>query len=290
MLKSVIRSFLSRSPHFIKEISLKFDRRLISCVGEGYKTVTNDFLDRYVIYVDSSYPIERAIFLGNYEKDHIEIIRKLIQKGGVVVDVGANVGALTIALADTVENGEVHAFEPGPSNFERLENNILANPKLKAIVKLNNYGVGEKNGRLIWREFSHMPGNAGFHVPDGSWSARQSVECPIITLDEYFGDRTDVTFIKIDTEGYEYNVLCGALDLIKRCRPVMSVETLPVYREMAGKDYFNRIKSLLEKETYRLFRHDRGKIFPATSYEFSVDTLCIPEEKTILHSHLFGGA
>ena len=132
------------------------------------------------------------------------------------LDIGAHIGAVSVYLARRFE--QVVAFEPVPATFEFLLRNTA---ELRNVRPLN-VAVGENVGEVY---FSHYPKHGQLsHIatrPDevetvkiGPISAR--------TIDSF--DLTDVSFIKIDVEGYELPALKGAEDTIKRCRPMILVE------------------------------------------------------------------
>jgi FkbM family methyltransferase len=121
-----------------------------------------------------------------------------------VVDVGGNIGIYTRYFAGlTEQTGRVHSFEPGPTNFEHLKENTsgLGN------VSLNHAAVGERNG--VIKLFISDELNVDHRTFD-SGDGRKSVDVPVVTLDDYFAPGERVDFIKIDVQGYEWNVLQGA--------------------------------------------------------------------------------
>jgi hypothetical protein len=82
------------------------------------------------MYVDSS-DIGVAPFLlewGFYEKYETALFKRLVKKGMVVVDIGANIGYYTLLAAHLVgDKGKVFAFEPDPNNYDLLCKNIEVN-------------------------------------------------------------------------------------------------------------------------------------------------------------------
>jgi FkbM family methyltransferase len=101
----------------------------------------------------------------------------------------------------------VHSFEPGPINFEHLKKNTM---QLNNVV-LNHAAVGERNG--VIQLFISDELNVDHRTFD-SGDGRKSIDVPVIALDSYFQPGQRVDFIKIDVQGYEWNVLQGAKRLI----------------------------------------------------------------------------
>jgi len=265
----------------LSHLLVALNRRFISYVGNDFETVTDSYRGKFTVFINSKYLIERRIFIDKYESENLELMNNIISPGDVVFDVGANVGAITLPLAESVgPTGQVHAFEPGIPIFDRLTKNIRHNQSVSARIFPNHVGISKNEGELIWREFAHMPGNAGFHEPNGNWKPSSSYRVPVTTLDAYVARNglEHVNFIKIDTEGFEPMVLAGACETMRRFRPVLMVETLQEYQEMSGPDYFRRIEVILYPLSYALFKCN-GRLVPASPENHSQDTLCIPAEK-----------
>lgn len=244
--------------------------------------VYDKYYGKYKVNISKKYCIEVAMNVGPYEPEHQRVMRSAIREGDVAFDIGANAGALTIVLADLVgPHGRVHSFEPGPHIFKRLHANINLNQELIDRVVLNNCGVGPQKGDFVWYEFSHMLGNAGFHKPDGSWSAAVSEAVPVIVLDDYVKENgiENLSFIKIDTENFEYPILLGARATLEHKRPIMTVETLPQLHELEASENFRRIQVLLHDHSYTTLQWVGGQLMPATPQSFSLDTIAVPSEK-----------
>ena len=164
--------------------------------------------------------IGRSIKLyGEWAAEEIWLLGPYLDPGDVVIDVGANIGTHTVALAKRVgPAGAVHAFEPQRLSFQLL----CANAALNGLTNVHCYqqGVGA------------APGTARVPLPDlergsnvGRFALGQAQEgeaVPVVTLDSL--DLPAVKLIKIDVEGMEADVVRGARALISRTYPVLFVE------------------------------------------------------------------
>ena len=131
--------------------------------------------------------------------------------GQTVIDVGACLGDTTVPLAEIVgTEGRVFAFEPNPEPFACLCYNTRNYPQVKCLP----YALGDRNGTVTLTSQKNI--GASFIVENGD------VIAPMVRLDQL--DIQGVRFIKIDVEGYELNVLKGALQTIEH-RPKLYVET-----------------------------------------------------------------
>lgn len=137
------------------------------------------------------------------------LLRQLIQPGMTIIDVGANIGIYTRFFSKlTGKSGCIHAFEPAPSNFKRLKENVghLAN------VSLNNTAIGNRSGVIqLYISDELNVDHRTFDSGDG----RNEIDVPVVSLDEYFALGQHVDLIKIDVQGYELSVLQGAKRVLK---------------------------------------------------------------------------
>jgi FkbM family methyltransferase len=142
---------------------------------------------------------------GNFETDETEIFLKHLQKASACIDVGANIGLYTCLAASLGKH--VIAIEPLPANLTVLYYNLLSNDFHD--VEIFPVGLSGKAG--IKRLFggntgaSFLPGWAGA-------SDKSSKIVPVSALDLIVSTRFDgqPILIKIDVEGFEYEVLSGA--------------------------------------------------------------------------------
>ena len=214
LFRKVVKSLTGRGLH-----RLPLARRLVSFLYRWLapKGIILIKVGEHKMYVDSrDVTISRILLTaGSWERGTTRLFEDIIQKGMVVLDVGANIGYFTLIAAKLVgEEGKVFAFEPEPYNFDLLARNL----------KLNGYhhvipiqkAISDKNGRATlfldktqWGQHSLSRGN----VTNFSGN---SVEVEVQTLDDFlkdFGHRVD--FAKIDVQGAESAVIQGMRQIIK---------------------------------------------------------------------------
>lgn len=171
----------------------------------------------------------------------------------VVIDVGANVGDYARAVL-TSTSAQVHCFEPQPAVAEVLRSN-LAHFGERAVVVAS--GVGSEVGRLALHYNPDSSELASFSEEVnkiGYVDNAQSVEVPVTTLDEYVvrAALQRVDFIKIDTEGYEREVLLGAERLIRELRPSMIQVEFNWHHLLRGTTMYGLAQLLPGYELYQL--------------------------------------
>lgn len=145
---------------------------------------------------------------GDLWRDTYELGRIPFQKDDVVVDIGANVGMVSIYLALKNPHIEIYAYEPVPENFQNLTQNLLLNDVKN--VKPFNLAVGAVRGTLPM--IAHMKSNTGgatsylrnMHLPE-----HQNFLVRVTTLNEVFETHPILRcrLLKIDAEGAEYDIL-----------------------------------------------------------------------------------
>jgi FkbM family methyltransferase len=164
--------------------------------------------------------IDVALYLEQYELDVSAALERYSVPGMSVLDIGANIGAHTLALARLVtQAGAVYAFEPTDFAFEKLTRNLSLNdvPQIRAIkAALSDHNAerqdiayrsswrtsGGRNDRITRVDFVRLD----------DWCARNGV--------------FRVGLIKIDIDGNEFPALAGAMQLIERSRPVIVMEAV----------------------------------------------------------------
>ena len=127
----------------------------------------------------------------------------------VVIDVGAHFGFFTILMADLVgSNGQVHSFEPIPSTLKVLKKNADSFQN----IQINNEAVWRNSDQLYLNDYG-LNASAFNSYRDSrglSNKEKKRVKVNAINLDEYIKNKNiSPTFIKIDSESTEYEVLEG---------------------------------------------------------------------------------
>jgi len=161
-------------------------------------------LDRLVYLLFNKWGI-----LGRQDRDLFSLI---IKPGMNIVDVGANIGLLSMAFARLAgSDGHVFAFEPEPELFATLELNCRNNGFEN--ISCFNMALGAKSGTsLLFQSDLHLGDNRMF---GSEKSSRKKIEVPIARLDDIIKHQ-HIDFIKIDVQGYEMEVLKGMERLIGR--------------------------------------------------------------------------
>ncbi len=239
------------------------------------------YLGDLTVNIDTSFPIERLMLAGFYDRASCQTIKALVRPGDVCVDVGANIGALTLLMAKLVgSTGMVIAVEPGPMTYARLRANLAHNPALAQRVQAVQVGLSDRPGVLYWHEDPAAPGNA-------SLAASGETRVEVTTFDDLVARHCPdarIRFIKIDVEGMELEVIRGAMNAIRTHRPVVLYESIEEFRQRRGFDVFAEIRQLFLGLDYQFYGRDAsGVIHPLVDLPaLPNDTIAVPLERVAL--------
>ncbi len=187
---------------------------------------------RYAVPRTSAHRRAASLILDGkvYEPDTIELIRRECGQGDVV-HAGTFFGDFLPGLSSALAPGaRIYAFEPNPDNYEcarttlelnRIDNVVLewlglgAEPGTSELLTVNAEGVSRGGSSRIVRDGEELTGQT------------VTVEVPIDSIDSRVpADRT-LSVLQLDVEGHEQTALEGALATIRRCRPLIVLESVP---------------------------------------------------------------
>ena len=176
-----------------------------------------------------------------------------------VIDVGGHVGQTALRFADAFPAARVVTFEPDPENFVTLQRNVANTPRIRAV----NAAVGRQStvstlhrnrGSQTHSLLGVAEGAQQYVISTDLLERAGDVDVDVVSLDAFLAsagnERPDV--VKVDTQGYELEVLGGAGELLAmRPAPLLYVEVsfVPQY---AGQPLFTEVYSFLFERGFRL--------------------------------------
>jgi FkbM family methyltransferase len=173
--------------------------------------------------------VSRAVYVsGVYEPCTASVLRRVLHDGATFVDVGANVGLLSMLASRWIgPRGTVIAFEPSQRECSRLRHHLDRNSL--GNVRVLKAAAGRKRGTAVLRvaDARHTGLNTlqeQFVYPEVKEA--YSEEVPVLAIDDAVREHNleKVHVIKIDVEGGEHHVVAGARQTIARDRPTMLIE------------------------------------------------------------------
>ncbi len=219
-----------------------------------------------VVVPDSLHLITPYVLMEQQDwfEDEIKFLRRLLQPGQKVIDIGANYGVYTLSMARTVgPRGCVWAFEPASDTALLLAEGIAAN--CFAQVVLDRSAVSGTCGTAQLSLNPHAESNALAPVKD-STGATETV--PLVTLDHCLEqyDWREIDFLKIDAEGEESNILQGGRRFFAKLSPLVQ------YEIKAGDDPHMELVQAFEVLGYRSFR-----LVPTLDLLVPFDAAAVPD-------------
>lgn len=177
---------------------------------------------RFLANPNDTYIGRALIEYGEFSELESQVILQLLPSGGTAVEVGANVGAHTVALARQAgPGGRIYAFEPQPVIFQ----NLCANLALNGLTNVypHNQACGAEASRMRFPDINYaVSGNFGGVSLEMLPDVQTGMMIDIVPLDALGLPRCDL--LKIDAEGMEHPVIEGAQKLIETCSPILYVE------------------------------------------------------------------
>lgn len=177
--------------------------------------------------------VQEVIYHTHFAEWHqslLQVFGPHVLPGAIVVDVGANLGLTTLVFSELAgARGCVHSFEPASFMHAKLaalvERNRLAN------VRTHQQACG-RHRETLSLTIPASSGNASLRPNrDIVEVTRLTEEVEVLPLDEALPALSRLDFLKIDTEGFEIDVLMGAENTIRKHRPVIYIELSAEYHE-----------------------------------------------------------
>jgi FkbM family methyltransferase len=195
--------------------------------------------------------LQRLAVADSYEPETLIALRRYATD--TVIDIGAHEGLVSLWLAQTARI--VLACEPNPANVTRLRANAALNPQLRILVVAA--AMGATNGEVTFHVIEDGAAN-GSVLAFAYAVVAERIQVPMRTIDSLEHDGR-VSLLKIDTEGYELEVLRGAQQLLARDRPVICFEvSLTYWAEQVGS--VRELLSFLTDRDYTLWQVQEGGI------------------------------
>lgn len=209
----------------VRALAQHLDERL----PHGRRTV--EYFGATLVYRRGDPLVERNERWGGYEHETIAAISRELEatESRILLDVGANIGLISLGVLATVPGASVYAFEPGPRQRALLARTIRRNG-LESRIELSALALSDSAGRADFAVHSsrHVAGD-GFR-DTGRAGRGRVVTVETETLDRWWDGkaRPRVAVVKLDTEGSELMILRGGGAMLAQCRPVLFLEIHPV--------------------------------------------------------------
>jgi FkbM family methyltransferase len=275
VLPASIKKLLYNSPFLSRLIR----RSLNAAAPQGLSEVTIAAGAAKGLRIILDLQSEKDYWLGTYESDLQTAARKLIQSGDVVYDVGANVGYISLVIAQlSGKSGKVFAFEALPVNVDRLRENVLINA-LESRITVTHAAVIDTVQPVTF--LTHPSGAMGKALGSAGRDEQYNdrITVPGLALDAFVYDENHPApdIIKMDIEGGEGSALAGMPRLLEEKRPILLIE---LHGEKAARQVWNNLR----QRNFSLHQMKRGypKITRISALDWKAYIIAIPKRKADL--------
>lgn len=193
------------------------------------------------------------------DDEQISFFKKFIQPGDLALDIGANIGHMSVAMAFAAgKEGQVLAFDPNPHVFRILEINAGLNPDHTNIRPLN-FAITDEEAEFFYHSSEASFNNGGISRQDSGRHGRFALPTKVkgIVLEQFLTEHypalmPKLALIKIDTEGYDKEIIRSIHNLLDKNKPVVISECFSKTTPDERTDHFQ----LLAEIGYTLYHID----------------------------------
>lgn len=188
---------------FFKEVKPEFEK-------QEQKLIIGK-VNFYKMYLDKNQEgglYGNLIKYGKREPLATDIFKDLIREDDIILDIGANIGYYVILESLMAKNGRIIAVEPSKNNFMLLKKNIELNNLNN--VNVYNIAFGLKNENLKF--YISKYGNLSSPIKTENTINEEIVKS--MRVDDFLKNKEKPTIIRLDTEGYEYEILFSAKETL----------------------------------------------------------------------------
>lgn len=205
------------------------------------------------------YPISliNLLFISNSYKNSATslFVHLFLDSSSYFIDVGANEGNITAFAEVKITRGKIFAFEPDIINFKKLSERFKENKNLYAY----NVALSDNENNYLLKKSNIFKLRTGIKVEKVAMSNNITYK-----LDSFEKEFQKVDLIKIDTEGHDYNVINGSLNLISNKKPVLIVE-------INDNDKFDKILSILSDDYKHYYKINNKDLIKTNKVFYKID-------------------
>ncbi|MBR1199479.1 FkbM family methyltransferase [Bradyrhizobium sp. AUGA SZCCT0158] len=222
--------------------------------------------------LDLSQGVDFAIYFGDiFERSTRAALRRLVAPSALVLDIGANIGAHTLQLAKLVGSaGRVLAFEPTDFAFRKQARNLELNPELaQRVTAYHCFLAAEDEAPVPGAIYSSWPLTQGSERHAKHLGQEMpTLSAPARSIDSILREHGEakVQLVKLDVDGFECEILRGATNLLRVCRPIFIMELAPYVLAERGTS-LEELLSFFLPNGYRLYDEQHERPLPSTAAE-----------------------
>ncbi|MFN2438136.1 MAG: FkbM family methyltransferase [Chitinophagaceae bacterium] len=216
----------------LKYFKESFRRKKARRFTQEYPPKINSFNlaeDGKIDFANWDNPLNTPIVI---DQDMVSFFKRFIKKGDLVIDIGANIGDTTVPMALAAGKAGISlCFDPNPYVFKILEINASLNKQKQNIVPLP-YAITVKGEEFYYVSSEASFANGGIATTKDSRHGKfyypekiKGINLKAFLEEKYADKMTNLSFIKIDTEGYDKEIIKSISDLLAIYKPVIVAES-----------------------------------------------------------------
>ena len=233
-----------------------------------YKKNQNHMRDGIKWSLDLNEGIDLSIFLFGTSEKKIKNLKYLFKSDSklTVIDIGANIGSISLPLAKIFNKSKIFAIEPTNYAFKKLTKNLNLNKNLKKNISLNQLFLSKVNKPTkVWSSWNFDNDDDKHKQHLGTLHSIKKKS--YMSLNEFIKLKKikKVDFIKLDVDGHELDVLKSGEKILKTKKPVIFIEIAPyLYPEFGYK--CSELITYIKKLKYSFYTEDLKKIIDIDNY------------------------
>ena len=220
----------------------------------------------------------RRLKTSSYESS-FKYFMKIIPENGKIIDIGANIGLMSIALSRKFPSSDIYAFEPIPSNIQTFKK-VMNKFRVRNVTLIES-ALGNVNGIIkmvlpvIKRSKRHGLSHVWQKGNNEEWNQGEIYTVPVSRLDDLniIKSTGRIAAIKVDVENYEFEVFSGAKELIASHRPI-------VYSELWDNQNRGLCFELFRKMDYAVKVVEHNQLIDFTN-QTGINFIFIPQKQLL---------
>lgn len=264
--ESLKREIFRKFARFFIKNSLPFSTGLLSLLSDIFLKkpeepvlVDTNYGFKLLLSFSEDNIVESNIYsFGTYKPGTLYIIEKCLDFGDVFVDIGANIGMMSLYASILVGNrGKVFAFEANPTTFDIFQKNIFINSVSN--IHPQDSAVGSKKGKAKIYQSNKINCHKASLIKSDE-TLEQGSEVEIFALDDFLKQNCveNIKFLKINVGGWELEVLKGTAEILtSKKAPIVCVEysSSPTVAGGEAKDIYEFLKNI---NNFKIFKQQKG--------------------------------
>jgi FkbM family methyltransferase len=241
--------------------------------------------NRFRMALDTSEYIQSHLYLFNsFEPSTIKCIGKLVKPDDIIIDIGANIGYLSLNFAAHLDSsGIVYSFEPERKNYNSLIENISLNKGLN--IKPIKKALSNFDGKI--KLYISKDNNQGSHstIYNDQILSENYEEIEALKLDDFIKNERllKIDFVKIDVEGAEVEVLEGMSSTMQNFKPIILIEmnnTIQNLRGVSTREIKEKLFNEFGYASYNIL--DNGRLqYSDFDYKHNIDNIVLIHKSKI---------